>query len=270
LPAVLLVQALSLIGHLQNLYGPHGVVDAALMQTIPSPGVPNLAWLDKPLSFLGVPLATGVPLVYAVYVGGLLCLLLGYRTRFAATLAWLSHTALVTSGEFSAYGVDRFAQIGLFYCLWIPVGHAFSLDRKANRVKGGTLAAWLGLRVLQLHVCIAYTASGIEKSLGEQWWNGEAIWRAVMGAPVSSFIDCSFLATWPGLAKAACWMTLVLEGGIVLFVWHPRLRKLWLIGIVTMHLGIALFLNLWSFSAAMIVFDIAAFGCPPCQPRPTA
>ncbi len=219
------------------------------------------------LRYVGVPATFGVPLAFAVYVGGLVALLLGYRTRLAACLAWLTHTALITSSYMSSYGVDQFAQIGLFYCLWFPVGHALSLDRAAGRVRGApTFDSWLGLRILQLHVCIIYLASGVAKSLGEQWWNGEAVWRAVMSSPLDGPIDCSFLATVPWLAKGLCWMTLALEAGVVAFVWHPRLRKLWLLGIVGMHMSIALLMNLWTFSATMIVFDLAAFavnGVPP-------
>jgi hypothetical protein len=44
----------------------------------------------------------------------------------------------------------------------------------------------------------------VEKALGEQWWNGEAVWRAVMGAPLASPIDCTFLDTVPWLSKGMC------------------------------------------------------------------
>jgi len=261
LATVLLAQALSLIGHLDDLYGRHGVVDRSVMWVSAPPGIPNLAWFDQALSLVGVPATFGVPLTFAVYVGGLLGLLLGYRTTLAAGLAWLTHTALLVGGFMSSYGVDMFAHIGLFYCVFLPVGDAISLDRSAGREGAGpTFAAWLGLRILQLHVCIIYVASGIEKASGEQWWNGEAIWRALMDAPLGTPIDCSFLATAAWLSRGLCWMTLVLEAGIVAFVWHPRLKMVWLIGIVGMHLGIAILLGLWSFSATMIVFDVAAFG----------
>jgi hypothetical protein len=264
LVSVLLVQALSLLGHLDDLFGRYGVVAWSVQSNSRPQGVPNLAWLDEALSFLGLPAAFAVPLGFSVYVGGLLGLLLGYRTRLAAGIAWLSHTALMASGDMAMYGVDQFAQIGLFYCVWFPAGEALSFDQSSDRGHARpTFGAWLALRILQLHVCIIYTASGVEKALGEQWWNGEAIWRAVMSAPIDPPIDCSFLATIPWLAKALCWMTLLLEAGVVAFVWHPRLRKLWLIGIVGMHLNIALLMNLWTFSATMIVFDVAAFGVAP-------
>ena len=260
LSAILLVQAFSLIGHLDELYGRHGVVAWSVNSDILPPGVPNLSWADRGMGFMGLPGAFGIHLTFAIYVAGLIGLFFGYRTRVAAILSWLAHTTLMISSDMSIYGVDYFAQIGLFYCLWFPVGGALSLDTAKERMKSlPTFEAWLGLRILQLHICIAYVATGIEKSLGEQWWNGEAVWIAVMSTP-DGLIDCSFLATVPWLARILCWMTLLLEAGVVLFIWHPRGRLLWLVGIVGLHLGIAVVMNLWTFSVTMIVFDVAAFG----------
>ena len=265
LSAVLLVQALSLIGNLENLHGRQGIVEWSVMSDDTRPAIPSVAWLDRVFLATGVPISLTVPLVFAVYLTGLTGLVLGYRTRLAACLAWLTHTALLTSGELSMYGVDRFAQIGLFYSLWFPVGHAVSLDKVKGRVAGGaSFEAWLGLLVLQLHVCIAYVASGVEKAMGPQWWNGEAIWRAIMSPhDGASPIDFSFLADMPWLAQMLCWMTLLLEAGVPFFIWHRHTRILWLTGIVGMHLGIAIVMNLWTFSAVMIVFDVAAFGGSP-------
>jgi len=262
LAGALLVQALAMVGHLDDLFGRDGVVDWSVNAADLPPGVPNLAWLDVALRCVGVSPGLTVPLVFAVYMGGLAALLLGTRTRLAATVACLTHTALVTTGDMSMYGVDRFAQIGLFYCLCFPVGHALSLDSRAGRVSDSpSFEAWLGLRVLQLHVCIAYTASGVEKALGEEWWNGNALWLAVMGWN-NGLVDWSFLASVPWFAKVMCWMTLLLEAGAAVFVWHPRTRRIWLAGVIGLHLGIALVMNLWTFSAVMVVLDVAAFGVP--------
>jgi hypothetical protein len=263
LAGVLLVQALLLLGHVAELFGRQGIVDWTVMWERAVPGVPNLRSLELVLSHVGVPAAFGVRLTYALYVAGLFGLLVGYRTRWAAALSWLGHTLLISANPMSCYGVDVFAQIGLFYCVCFPVGQALSFDQAAAVSLGDaghTFGAWFGLRILQLHVCIIYTASGVEKATGDRWRSGEAIWRAIMGAPAGSPIDCSFLADVPWLCKGLCWMTLLLEAGIVAFVWHSRLRRFWLWGIVGMHLGIALVLGLWTFSATMIVFDVAAFG----------
>src|SRR5262245_62379439 len=67
LSAVLLAQALSLIGHLDDLYGRHGVVDWSVTWDTPVPGVPDLEWLDRALSLAGLPAEVAGPVSFAVY-----------------------------------------------------------------------------------------------------------------------------------------------------------------------------------------------------------
>ena len=91
---------------------------------------------------------------------------------------------MAVTGQASIYGVDEFAHIGLFYCIWMPVGQAWSLDRWGV-ADAGTWEARLALRVLQLHLCIVYFASGIEKATGTDWRNGDVIWYALMRPALS-------------------------------------------------------------------------------------
>ena len=60
-------------------------------------------------------------------------LLLGLRTRVAAVAAWLTHASMNVTGFLSIYGVDEFANIALFYMIWMPVGDEISLDRRTGR-----------------------------------------------------------------------------------------------------------------------------------------
>src|SRR5262249_26718659 len=156
--------------------------------------IPNMHFLAYLLGPLGLSPDATVRLVFFTYVGSLVLLLLGLQTRPAAVVAWLTQMALKTTGDYAIYGVDEFAHIALFYCVWMPVGYAWSLDRQNGKVKGEpTPLARLALRILQLHLCIVYFSSGIEKATGEQWWNGEAIWRSVMRLDLG-MVDLSWLA----------------------------------------------------------------------------
>jgi hypothetical protein len=200
--------------------------------------------------------------LFVALLAGATSLLLGWHTRLAAVLTWLTHFLLIKGASLSVYGVDQFINIGLFYCLWVPVGHALSLDRRAGRVPAGpTPAARLGLRVLQLHLCVVYLSSAVWKASGVQWWNGEAIWRALMRTDLGPWDPGCFtwLAEAPWLAVLACWGTLLVEGGYALFVWLPWTRRWWALATIGLHLGIAGLLGLWSFSAVMIVLTTAAF-----------
>jgi hypothetical protein len=195
-----------------------------------------------------------------------LALLLGWRTTVAAVVAWATHLLLFPSWHLSSYGVDQFATIALFYMVVMPVGHDLSLDRAAGRSTAApSIWAAVALAVLRIHLCIVYLSSGIVKASGEQWRNGEAIWRAVMQPQFAQF-DLSWLAHVPWMAQAACWGTLAVEIGYAAFVWPRLSRRFWVLLTVGLHLGIAAMLGIYLFAAAMIVLTVAAFGVPSANP----
>jgi hypothetical protein len=256
---VLLGQGLALMGSVLDLYGNRGLVQWSVGEAMITPGVPRLSWLADALAPRGVSEAFCVQAVFVLYMAGLASLLVGWQTRWAAVVAWLTHLLLSVSGNASTYGVDEFANIALFYCVWMPVGHALSLDVQARRVSGEpTPMARLALRVLQLHLCMVYLASGIEKGSGTLWWDGEAIWRSVTEPEFQQF-NLSWLAGVPWMAKLVCWGTLLVEAGYAFLVWPRWTRKLWVVNTIGMHLGIAVVMGLVSFAALMIVLNFVAF-----------
>jgi hypothetical protein len=259
LAAVLLMQAFTLASSILELYGNQGLVQWRIVDGAIAPGVPRLRWLAEGLAPYGVSDAACVRGVFWVYVASLGFLLVGWRTRPAAVAAWLTHVMLNVSGNATIYGVDQFAHIALFYCVWMPVGATASVDRLAGRESGATsTTARVALRVLQIHLCIVYLASGIEKASGIQWWNGEAIWRAMMRPDLGQF-DVAWLAYTPWLARVGCWGTLAVELGYALLIWPRRTRMAMGLATVGMHAGIGVAMGLVSFSAVMMVLNVAAF-----------
>jgi hypothetical protein len=162
----------------------------------------------------------------------------------------------------AAYGVETFMHIALFYCIIMPVGDVFSWDHSFSR-NTPPANEWntLSIRVLQLHLCIVYVASGAEKAMGIQWWNGEAIWQTLMQGQFARF-DMRWIAAYPLLAKVIGWSTLLLETGYPFFIWWRHTRPYGYAGIVMLHAGIAIFMGLQLFSCIMIIFNTAAFGWP--------
>ena len=263
LAAVLLAQAVALSANLDDLYGSLGLAQRPVTEAMTPPGVPRLGWATDALAAYGVSEPDAVGAVFTLYAASLVGLLIGWRTRLAAAVAWLTHL-MFKAGNPSTYGVDEFAHIALFYCVCFPVGHAWSLDVRAGRADGASSPlARLGLRVLQLHLCVAYLASGLEKASGAQWWSGEAVWRALMRTDLGSAAwDFGWLADVPWLARLACWGTLVVEVGYAFLVWPRRTRRVWAAAAIGLHLGIAVFMGLWSFSAVMVVLTTSAFLVP--------
>jgi len=269
LAAVLLAQAIALAPHLFLFFGEYGIVQAPIANALAPSALPRISYMAQLLAPFGVGERAALLVCFGLYVAALHLLLVGWNTRTAAIAAWLLHLSLKTTANTSAYGVFEFATIGLFYCAVLPVGAAMSMDADPLEREAVSFQSQLGLRVVQIHLCIVYLSSGIEKISGEQWRNGEAIWRAVMRPGFAQF-DLSWLAAYPIVAKLACWSTLAIELGYVFFVWPRRTRRIWALAAVGMHAGIAVMMGLWSFSALMIVLNAAAFLVPAKRAVPVA
>jgi hypothetical protein len=257
--AVLLLQGIAISGSLFDLLGSQGVVQWSVIEPAFRDGEPTLGWFVNAAAKLGLSEAVTLHGVFVAYLASLACLIVGYRTRPAAVVAWLLHTAIRTTGYASAYGVDAFAHIMLFYFIWMPIGETWSLDRRGGRATGEpSSAARLALRVLQFHLCMVYFFSGLEKGAGIDWHTGEAIWCVVMRRDLCPF-DMSWIAAAPSVAFLAAKGTLLVEMAYPIFVWPKSTRFLWATVTIGMHVGICVIMGLWSFAALMSVLTFSAF-----------
>ena len=260
LALVLLVQAALIAPAFFALYERSGVLQGAVRDELARPGLPYLGWLIRTLERVGMSEPTILVSTGLVYVASLTALLLGWRTRMAALVAWFTHLTLMMTANGTNYGADNFGNIFLFYLIWIPSGAALSMDRLAGRAAlEPTWEARLALRVIQLHLCMIYLTGGLMKASGEQWWDGDAIWRSLM-LPEYRQYDFCWLADHPWVARLAGWMVILVESGYSIFIWPRRTRRIWILATVSMHLGIAVLMGLGVFGAIMIAFTVAAFG----------
>jgi hypothetical protein len=113
--------------------------------------------------------------------------------------------------------------------------------------------------VLQIHLCFAYISSGFEKVQSPAWWSGNVIWRSLVQPDFRQY-DFTWLARYPWLPMLSSWFTILIESGYWIAMWIPRVRVVWMMGIVVLHLGIALFMGLGLFGVIMILLSISAFG----------
>lgn len=260
LAALALLQLVALWPHLLSLYGNFGFVQWTLVEEGNNVWVPSIGKVALVLGGWGVPSTTTVHLLFGLYGASLIGLLVGYRTRLFAVLAWITHSVTLNSGFFSLYGVDTMMHILFFYLVFSPAGARWSLDAHLGRTSPAPSAgARIAQRLVQLHLCIIYLNTGLAKARGDQWWNGEAIWRAVM-QPQFNVFDFSWLTAHPEFTAVVGWSVVLLELGYAALIWIPATRRLTLASILLMHVGIAITLQLWLFSAVMIAFNVAAFG----------
>jgi hypothetical protein len=280
--AVLLAQVQVLWRYRDLLMDEFGPVPWILSDRLLDPMLPRLSYLTAWLAPYGVGSGAVVTAFLAMHTIAAVLLAAGYRTRIAAIAAWATYLPLRYAGHLYFYGVGGMLLIGLFYCMFLPVGREWSLDsrREVERAKdaGDALDASLSVAVLRIHMCIVYLAAGVSKSVGDQWWSGDAIWRA-LSLPRFQQFDLSQISAFPLVLQAATTGAVLVQLAYPVLVWTP-LRAVIVLFVELLHLAIAVLLGLWLFSAVMIVFNVAAFGeslwkafqrwthAPPSRPLP--
>lgn len=243
-----------------EIWGQYGLVQWAITRGNMPEWLPHLGNFALLLEPHGITADQTVQFVVGSYVFALTGLLLGIATRWMAALAWVLDFLLMHAGGGVLYGMDYFTHIALFYCIIAPCGSAITFRRlRAQEPVAECVSAGVTHKMLQVQMCIVYVSSGIEKAMGIQWWNGEAIWRALT-LPVFEQFYFGWLAWWPALAMLVGWSVLVAEVGYGFAMWFRRTRLIWLAMIVGMHLGIAMFMGMWLFALVMILLSLGAFG----------
>ena len=188
------------------------------------------------------------------YVLSLFLLLIGFCTRYSAIVALFLQLFIYKSFANFNYGYDYFMTMSLFYCVLFPVGKYFSIDRRFFKLWRGESMNINYQRILQIHLCIAYFFSGIAKGLDAGWWNGNSMWKALASIDNSYYAIPSIILIVVGIG------TVLLEFLYPFFMIYRKTRFYALIAIILMHLGIAIMMDLFAFSALMITWNIAAFG----------
>jgi predicted DCC family thiol-disulfide oxidoreductase YuxK len=203
----------------------------------------------------------------------------GVGSRVTAVLTWAIAVSTNRRVPVFLFGFD---QIVPTWALYLAVcgasGHAVSLDRfiarwrlaraeVARRRKDGrwivpsgvprpTVAANLGLRLIQLHLVLIYGMAGLAKLRGDAWWSGFAAWGVVAAGEFRRF-DLTWLAAFPLLLNLTTHGGLLLELIYPVLIWNRLLRPLMIAGMVLMHLGIDLTLGLTEFGLAMLAGNVA-------------
>lgn len=224
-----------------------------------SPLIPQLGWLVSAAERIGLSEGAALQSVWFILLAAGCALTVGLYSRPAAVVAWFFHLAAASSGGLLSYGVDNFMTIGLFYLMLAPLPDRYALDRRLKE-KSSPDPALLGFfrRALQLHLCLIYFFGGLAKSLGDGWWNGANLWRALTRPPFD-LVPIDLILRFQHLLPALGISIVLLELGYAFFIWPQRTRLPWLALICAMHLAIGLTMGMYLFALIMLVLNLAAF-----------
>jgi hypothetical protein len=223
---------------------------------------------------------TWMAVVHGLILVVMLLFTLGFCTRITSALTWIAALSYIQRAPTTLFGQDTMMNIVLLYLMIGPSGAALSLDRVLGRwwarrraaLEHRPAPAWqppapsvlanLALRLLQVHFCIIYLASGTSKLLGPAWWNGTALWLTLANyefSPLDWPVYYSFLKflshhrwLWELFCTGGVLFTLALEIGLPFLIWRRETRWLMIIGSVVMHTGISMSMGLTTFSLMML------------------
>ena len=258
---VLLAQAQVLWRYRDLLLDEFGPIPWVLSDRLLDPLLPKLSLFAAWLAPYGWSSADVVTAFLAIHAIAAALLLVGLGTRAAAVVAWATYLPIRYSAHLYFYGIGGMLLIALFYCVVLPVGREWSLDARRRSLAPGehdALDASLSVVVLRIHMCIVYLAAGVAKAVGDQWWTGDAIWRAI-SMPRFQQLDLLGLVQIPFLLQVVTVGAVLVQIAYPVLVW-TRLRAAIVLFAELLHVAIAVVMGLWLFSAVMMVLNIAAFG----------
>lgn len=244
------------------LYGPQGWLDVDAARAMQ-----RSEWAASVLFHLHTD--TQAWAFLAVFLLADLALLLGWRTAWVKWVVLAGQVSLVHRNPAIQYGVDNILSSLLVLLCLAPVGREWSLDRvrELRRLKlQQGLAAWTPAAhsrwaavvtlLVQLQMAVFFFWSGAEKLRGDTWWDGIALWRALVNQEFTP-AALGLFAHHFWLVNVLTYATVGLELAFAFLVWGRRTRPWLLGGAIALHLGIAVFMGLWAFSAAMIAGHLA-------------
>jgi hypothetical protein len=208
----------------------------------------------------GFPGALFFDVLTAAATGALVCLLIGYRTRWASAAL----TGLLLVGFGFSYSLGKVNHNLLFVLTPLIMGAsgwgaALSLDARAGR--GGRVEAW-PLTLLMLLVGFGFFTAGFTKLIGG-WLALDTqatlghLFKQFYANGRQDFLAAEFL-TWRSAAfwEAMDWATIALECGLLVAAFRTSWARPLLVLVVFFHMGTLLMLNI-AFAPNMIVY--AAF-----------
>jgi predicted DCC family thiol-disulfide oxidoreductase YuxK len=189
---------------------------------------------------------------------------LGWRTSWVKWIVLIGQISYDNRNPLIGYGVDKILPCLLFIMCLAPSGRALSLDRvrEVRSAKLERLAAtpppfsspWAGacIRLMQIQMAIVFFYSAINKLKGDEWWNGDAVWRVFTTEEFYSPAVSDLLASHYWIGNVATYATIVVELAFPFLIWQRRTRPYLLAAAIFLHLQFALLMALVYFSFVMI------------------
>lgn len=248
---ILLINILSLVPDIYTIFSKNGIISPRINAMFVDNRLLTVTDLTDPLEKLGFSYNNAFTMIILIYIISIFLSLLNYFKILFSVIIIMIHTILVNSTYLFSYGADFMIGFLLYSNFF------FSLASVESKYSMSVYS--FTLRLMQVQLCIIYFFGGFGKYIGHDWYNGNAMWMAFNHYMNENLLN--FLA-----GKIPKVMYMILSIGIMflelcypVLMYIKKTKKITMILILLMHIGIGLMIGLYTFAIAMILFNMIAF-----------
>ncbi len=190
------------------------------------------------------------------------CWLIGYRAKLALIITWFLFASLFFRNTLIHSGAEPTLLAALFWMMWLPQDHAWSVNRSRPINASSTFCLSPGSVIFILQVVIYYFFSGLHKNDPIWWQEGTAIYYALNLETFASDAG-TWLLNFPTQTQMMSWAVFYIElFAPLLLIVLPILfgiffRTIAVAILIALHLGIAIFMDIWTFPYINIAILLA-------------
>jgi hypothetical protein len=237
---VLLVDAMLFYRpHFGLLYGPGSLGDPGVFADRFS--APHWNWSV----FNWLPWENSAWVVFWVWVGSAVALILGWRPRLAALIAWALSLSFYNTNIYLHNSGDRIRHFVLLLLMFAPTDAAWSIRRRPKQIEGPAFVSGWPAQLMLLQLAVMYFMNGFYKMQGRMWWDGSVMWYVSHDLAWARWSPLP-LPYW--VSQLLTWGALIWETGFPLWIMLKWTRVPALIVGVIFHL------------VTFFHLEIAAFG----------
>jgi len=195
---------------------------------------------------------------FVVYLLAAFLMTIGLWTRPAIFFVWLGLNAIHNRNMVvNTNGGDQIMLIFSAYLFMARSDGAFSVSRLL-RIRAGkedvnapTMLIW-PQRLMQIQVAVVYLSTFLNKTNGDLWQHGTAVYYPYMVKEFHRFPVPGLNSHNMTFIEFSTYATLAVELALGTLIWVPRLRLYVLLAGVMLHLGIEYAMNIPLFGFLMI------------------
>ena len=211
------------------------------------------------------PSVIAVPFAFYAWILSILCLILGYKTRFFACINYLLSLLMIGAAKQFEYHAFH-GYMGVNFLLMIaPVSSALSIDNLLKRINNSkTKAAYIpdemvsefySYLIVFVGVGLVYFDSIFYKLQSPLWMSGLGVWLPA-SMPFAVNFNASSILNMEWFMKGLGYLTLVFEVLFLFLFWNKRFRLIFFIIGLGLHIGIYILYPIPQFAQLVVAMYV--------------